>query len=60
MPNLQSVNYIITAKHYGDGSARSYIRKMQQDVHRKRGVAVHVRELDAEPTGVPVLSLIHI
>lgn len=58
MPNLLSVNYIITAKHYGNGSARNYIRKMQQDVHRKRGVAVNVRELDAEPTGVPVWARI--
>lgn len=57
MSKLNSVNYIITAKHYG-GSARKYIRKMQQDVHRQRGVAVTIKDLDAEPIGVPVTARI--
>lgn len=49
-------DYIITAKHYG-GSAKHYIKKIQQQIHR-RGVAVTVRDLDAEPTGVPVAARI--
>lgn len=54
--NIKSVDYIITAKHYG-GSAREYIRKMQRAIHR-RGVPVNVRNLEAEPTGIPVLARI--
>jgi hypothetical protein len=55
--NLKSVDYIITAKHYG-GSARGYLQKMQQKIHRERGVAVTIRNLDKEPTGVPVQARI--
>jgi len=54
--NIKSVDYIITAKHYG-GSARDYIRKMQRDIHR-RGVPVTIKDLDAEPTGTPVVARI--
>lgn len=54
---IDSVNYIISAKHYG-GSAREYIRKMQQNIHRTRGVAVTIKALDAEPTGTPVYARI--
>jgi hypothetical protein len=57
MANFKSVDYIITAKHYG-GSARGYIRKMQQDVHKRRGVAVTIKNLDQEPTGTPVIARI--
>ena len=53
---MENVNYIITAKHYG-GSARQYLRKMQQQIHRK-GVAVQINDLDAEPTGAPVQARI--
>lgn len=53
---IKNVDHIITAKHYG-GSARGYVKKMQQQIHR-RGVAVTIRELDAEPTGVPVQARI--
>lgn len=53
---MDSVNYIVSAKHYG-GSARGYIRKMQQDIH-KRGIAVTIRDLDKEPTGTPVTARI--
>lgn len=49
-------DYIITAKHYG-GSAKGYIKKMQQQIHR-RGVAVTIKDMDAEPTGVPVAARI--
>lgn len=54
--NIKNVDRIITAKDYG-GSARGYIKKMQQQTHR-RGVAVTIRNLDAEPTGVPVVARI--
>jgi hypothetical protein len=53
---MKSVDYIVTAKHYG-GSARGYIRKMQQDIHRK-GIAVTIKDLDKEPTGTPVTARI--
>jgi hypothetical protein len=53
---MDNLNYIITAKHYG-GSTRKYIRKMQQDIHR-RGVSVNIRDLDAEPVGAPVSARI--
>jgi hypothetical protein len=49
---IKSVDYIVTAKHYG-GSARGYIRKMQRDI-LKRGIAVNIKNLEAEPTGTPV------
>jgi len=52
--NFKSVDYIVSAKHYG-GSARGYIRRMQQDIHR-RGIPVTIKDLDGEPTGVPVVA----
>lgn len=55
--NLKSLDYIVTAKHYGNGSARGYIRKMQNDIHR-RGVPVTIKNLDGEPTGTPVVARI--
>jgi hypothetical protein len=54
--NIKSVDYIITAKHYG-GSARGYIRKMQRQIHLK-GIPVNIKDLDAEPTGTPVYARI--
>jgi hypothetical protein len=48
-----SINFIVTAKHYGKGSAREYIRKTQADLY-KRGVVVQIERLDGEPSGVPV------
>jgi hypothetical protein len=57
MNNFSSVDYIISAKHYG-GSARGYIRKQQQDLHRSRGIAVTIKDLDQEPTGIPVKARI--
>jgi len=54
--SIKSVDYIITAKHYG-GSARDYIRKMQCDIHR-RGVPVTINNLEDEPTGTPVVARI--
>ena len=57
MANFRSVDYIVSAKHYG-GSARGYIRKMQQDLHGTRGIAVTIKDLDKEPTGAPVRARI--
>jgi hypothetical protein len=54
MSNFTSVNYIITAKHYGNGSARGYIRNMQKLIHQRRGVSVTINGLEDEPTGAPV------
>jgi hypothetical protein len=54
--DIDMPNYIITAKHYG-GSAKQYIKNMQQQIHR-RGVAVTIKDLDAEPTGSPVAARI--
>lgn len=50
---ITSIDYIVKARHYGNGSARGYIRKMQREIH-KRGIAVTIKELEKEPTGVPV------
>lgn len=58
MTHTQSVDYIITAKHYGDGSVRNYLRMMQQRIHRERGIAVNIRDLDGEPGGAPVQARI--
>lgn len=57
MPTTKSVDYIVTAKHYGDGSARGYIRKSQRSFH-KRGIPVTIKNLDEEPTGVPLYARI--
>lgn len=58
MDNIKSVNYIITAKHYGNGSVRNYLREMQQRIHRERGISINIRDLDAEPMGTPVQARI--
>ncbi len=50
--NIKSVDFIVSAKHYG-GSARGYIRKQQQAKH-KAGVPVTIRGLDDAPVGQPV------
>jgi len=55
---IKSVDYIVTAKHYGNGSARGYIRKTQQKIHRERGVAVTIKNLDQAPAGAPVTARI--
>ena len=57
MANFRNVDYIVTAKHYG-GSGRGYIRKMQQDLHRGKGIAVTIKGLDQEPTGAAVYARI--
>lgn len=57
MVNIRSVDYIITAKHYG-GSARGYIKKQQQAIHRQRGIAITIKDLEKDPTGVPVSARI--
>jgi hypothetical protein len=56
MANIKPVDFIVTAKHYG-GSARGYIRKQQEGI-RKRGIALHIKDLDQEPTGAPVVARI--
>jgi len=57
MSRFNSLDYIINAKHYG-GSGRGYLRKMQQKIHRERGIAVTIKDLDSEPTGAPVYAKI--
>lgn len=57
MSNITSVNYIVTAKHYG-GSARAYIRKTQQRILVRRGLGVTIKDLEREPVGAPVLARI--
>jgi hypothetical protein len=54
--SFKSVDRIISAKDYG-GSARAYIRKQQQNMHR-RGIAVTIKDLDVEPKGSPVRARI--
>lgn len=54
--NIKSVDYIVTAKHYG-GSARGYIRKQQQLLHKK-GVPVLIKNLDQDAIGTPVTARI--
>lgn len=55
--NITSLDYIITAKHYG-GSAREYIRNQQIKIHRDRGIAVTINQLDQDATGAPVRARI--
>lgn len=55
--NIKSVDYIVTAKHYGNGSARGYIRRQQQLLHKK-GIPVTIKDFDKEPTGTPVTARI--
>jgi hypothetical protein len=57
MTNFKSVDRIISAKDYG-GSARGYIRKQQEALHRGRGIAVTIKDLDKDPTGTPVVARI--
>jgi hypothetical protein len=57
MMNIKSVDYIVTAKHYGNGSARGYIRKMQRGF-QQRGIPVTIKDIEKEPTGVPVYARI--
>lgn len=52
---MKSVDYIISAKHYG-GSAKKYILKQQDILKRRRGITVQIRGLDAPPTGHPVYA----
>lgn len=56
MSKIKSVDYIVTAKHYG-GSARGYIRRMQAQ-HLRRGVRVNVRDFDGRSRGEPVRARI--
>ncbi len=51
--SVKSIDYIITARHYG-GSAKEYIRQQQTKIHRERGIAIPIKDLDLEPTGAPV------
>ena len=55
---LKSLDYIITARHYGNGSARQYIKNQQVKIHRDRGIAVTIKDLDQEPSGAPVIARI--
>lgn len=56
MTNFKSVDFIVSAKHYG-GSARKYIRKMQTEIY-KRGTSIQIKGLDKEPVGAPVRARI--
>jgi hypothetical protein len=55
MANIRSVDFIVKARHYGDGSARGYIRKMQKNF-MKRSIPVTIKDLDGEPKGEPVTA----
>lgn len=58
MTTLRSLDYIITARHYGNGSARQYIKNQQIKIRRDRGIAVQIIDLEKEPTGDPVRARI--
>lgn len=53
---FNSVNYIVSAKHYG-GSGRQYIREQQRKI-LQRGLPVTIKDFDKTPTGVPVVARI--
>jgi hypothetical protein len=55
---IKSLDYIITAKHYGNGSARQYIKNQQIRIKRERGIAVTIKDLEKEPTGAAVTARI--
>lgn len=40
--NTSSVNYIITAKHYGDGSLEGYLKKQQDNISRSKGIIIKI------------------
>jgi hypothetical protein len=54
---MDNINRIVTAKDYGDGSARGYIRRMQVDM-RRHGKTVNIVGLENQPTGTPVKARI--
>jgi hypothetical protein len=56
MVSMDNLDRIITAKDYGKGSARNYIRLSQQKIHTERGISVTINDLDSDPTGVPVYA----
>ena len=51
---IKTIDRIITAKDYGDGSVRGYLQKCQRDILRSKGIAVAIKDLDKKPTGTPV------
>lgn len=55
---IKSLDYIITAKHYGNGSARQYVKNQQIKIKRDRGIAVTVNDLEKVATGEPVQARI--
>lgn len=59
---MNSVDYIITAKHYSEregcgGSVRARILKKREMMHKKQNIALQVLGMDA-PSGAPVMARI--
>lgn len=56
MANVKSIDYIVSAKHYG-GSGKKYL-KDQQEKFRRAGTTVNLHGID-DPSGDPVKAFIH-
>src|SRR3989304_4163170 len=58
---IKSVNYIINSSHYararGVKTSREFILKIREDIHKKRGVIVQIKDLD-KLAGKPVRARI--
>lgn len=60
---MASVDYIINARHYstrhgGDGTARGFILRWREKLHKERGVSVQINGLES-PQGAAVDAYIH-
>jgi hypothetical protein len=52
--SVKPLDKIISAKDYG-GSGQKYLRKQQEEIRRRLGIAVKLHGIDA-PSGVPVFA----
>lgn len=61
---MNNVNFIVKMRNYSlrfgaDGTARGFMRKWQENLHKRQGIAVTVKGLDAQPKGAAVRAYIH-
>lgn len=61
---MDNVKFIVRMRDYSlrlgaDGTARGFIRKWQENMHKRQGVSVTVNGLNGKPRGNAVLAYIH-
>lgn len=59
---MDSVNFIVTAKHYSerygaDGTAKAFILKWREKLHKEKNITIQIKGIDA-PQGTPVKARI--